>query len=112
MLLVMITLPVHPLPLHVCIPDRLKAKIWAGENVDLSLLLHDNHAQPESVGDGQSPIVCVSPAKGMTEVMSFQQWLKAFEMYMTVYNLLNSLQPHMLKYIETIRNLFERGVGN
>ena len=109
------------LPLHVRIPDRLKAKIWAGEYVDLALLLHDNFAQPQdyalsvqSAGDGQGPTLCVSPAKGKTEVLSFQQWLKAFEMFMSVYLVhpghLPSA-PHMLKYIETVRNLYERG-GN
>ena len=66
------------LPLHVRIPDRLKAKIWAGEYVDLALLLHNNFAQlqdyalsVQSAGDGQGPTLCVSPAK----VLSFQQWL-------------------------------------
>ena len=109
------------LPLHVRIPDRLKAKIWAGEYVDLALLLHDNFAQPQdyalsvqSAGDGQGPTLCVSPAKGKTDVLSFQQWLKAFEMFMSVYLVhpghLPSA-PHMLKYIETVRNLYERG-GN
>ena len=70
------------LPLHVRIPDRLKAKIWAGEYVDLALLLHNNFAQPQdyalsiqSAGDDQGPTLCVSPAKGKTEVLSFQQWL-------------------------------------
>ena len=55
------------LPLHVCIPDRLKAKIWAGEYVGLALLLHDNFAQPQddalsvqSAGDGQGPTLCLS----------------------------------------------------
>ena len=107
------------LPLHVRIPDRLKAKIWAGEYDDLALLLHDNFAQPQdyalsiqSAGDGQGPTLCVSPAKGKIEVLSFQQWLKAFEMFMSVYLVhpghLPSA-PHMLKYIETVRNLSERG---
>ena len=107
------------LPLHVRIPDRLQAKIWAGEYVDLALLLHDNFAQPQdyalsvqSAGDGQGPTVCVSPAKGKTEVLSFQQWLKAFEMFMSVYLVHPGhfpSAPHMLKYIETVRNLSERG---
>ena len=54
------------LPLHVRIPDWLKAKIWAGEYVDLALLLQDNFAQPhdyalsvQSVGDGQGPTLYV-----------------------------------------------------
>ena len=109
------------LPLHVRIPDRLKAKIWAGEYVDLALLLHDNFAQPQdyalsvqSAGNGQGPTLCVSPAKGKAEVLSFQQWLKAFEMFMSVYLVhpghLPSA-PHLLKNIETVRNLYEHG-GN
>ena len=60
------------LPLHVCIPDRLKAKIWAGEYVGLALLLHDNFAQPQddalsvqSAGDGQGPTLCLSCVVGI-----------------------------------------------
>ena len=60
------------LPLHVRIPDRLKAKIWAGEYVDLALLLHDNFAQPQddalsvqSAGDGQGPTLCLSCVVGI-----------------------------------------------
>ena len=44
------------LPLDARIPDRLRAQIWAGEFVDLSLLLKSTHAQQEyslSVGGGQ-----------------------------------------------------------
>ena len=47
-----------------------------------------------------------------TELKSFQQWNRAFEIFMSVYLSQPSKvkqAPNLLKYVQTVRNLSERG---
>ncbi|RLJ22837.1 hypothetical protein DJ031_00180 [bacterium endosymbiont of Escarpia laminata] len=107
------------LPLDSQIPDALRAKIWAGEFIDLTLLLKPTGAQQQEyalainkvVGN---PTLCVSPAKPKDSVLTFGQWGQAFQMYMSVYLLQPANLPSavkMLKYMEIVRGLAEEG-GN
>ncbi|RLJ22738.1 hypothetical protein DJ031_00305 [bacterium endosymbiont of Escarpia laminata] len=107
------------LPLDSQIPDALREKIWAGEFIDLSLLLTPTLTQQQdyalSIHRGVStPTFCVSPTKPKSTALSFEQWGQAFQLYMSVY-LLQPTNLHaavkMLKYIEVIRGLAEDG-GN
>ena len=102
------------------IPDRLRAQIWAGEFVDLSLLLKSTHAQQEyslSVGgrDSDAPTFRVSTAKVKGSNLSLEQWMKAFHLYMSVYLMQPSNLPSarkMLKYMQVIQNLYDQGGGD
>ena len=97
----------YSLPLDAQIPDALRTKIWAGDFVDLSLLLKPTQVQHQdytlSVNSGPShPTFCVSPAKSKTEPLSFDRWVQAFQLYMSVYLLAPAnvlLAVKMLKYI-------------
>ena len=106
------------LPLHARIPDALKAKIWAGEFIDLSLLIKPDQLQQHDYalsvqGAAASPTFCVSPAKAKpSEALSFQLWMQAFQMYMSVYLMQPTNLPcatKMLKYIEVVRGLAQEG---
>ena len=104
------------LPLDARIPDRLRAQIWAGEFVDLSLLLKSTHAQQEyslSVGgDSDAPTFRVSTAKVRGSNLSLEQWIKAFHLYMSVYLMQPDNLPSarkMLKYMQVIQNLYDQG---
>ena len=79
------------LPPHARIPDVFRANIWAGEFIDLSLLIKPDQLQQRHYalsvqGATASPTFCVSPAKAKpSETLSFMLWLQAFQMYMSVY---------------------------
>ena len=109
----------YSLPLDAEIPESLRSKIWSGDFVDLSLLLKPTQVQHQdytlSVNSGAiQPTICVSPAKPKTEPLSFERWVQAFQLYMSVYLLAPAnalLAVKMLKYMEVIRRLAEQG-GN
>ena len=108
------------LPLDARVSDEIRAKIWAGEFIDLSLLLKPSLTQDSEyalsiLGGVASPTIRVAPAKAKhSPIASFETWSQAFQMYMSVY-LLSPMYVHdatkMLKYIEVIRGLAEQG-GN
>ena len=108
------------LPLDARVSDEIRAKIWAGEFIDLSLLLKPSLTQDSEyalsiLGGVASPTIRVAPAKAKhNPIASFETWSQAFQMYMSVY-LLSPMYVHdatkMLKYIEVIRGLAEQG-GN
>ena len=61
--------------------------------------------------DSDSPMFCLAPRQ-KTGVLSFGQWLQAFESYQSVLLLQPSNLPDasaLLMYIETIRKMYERG---
>ena len=101
---------------HSRVSDKLKAQIWSGDYVSISLLLHDSSPQSYSVSvrpgsDDETPMFCVAP-RARSSTVSFNQWLQGFEVYMSVF----LLQPqhmaeshNMLMYIQTVRSLYEKG---
>lgn len=101
---------------HSWVPDNIKGKIWSGEYVNMASLLHDSSPQSYNVSvrpgeDSESPMFCLAPRQ-KNVVLSFEQWLKAFEIYQSVLLLQPSNLPDanaLLMYIETIRNMYERG---
>ena len=55
-------------------------------------------------------MVSVAP-KAHTELKSFQQWNRAFEIFMSIYISKQSKvdqAPNLLKYMQTVRNLSNR----
>ena len=106
------------LPIHAHVPQKLKNKIWADEFIELGSLLKTAHnrrpdyslsIQP-ATGEGE-PMFSVA-SKAHTELKSFPQWNRAFEIFMSVYLSKPSKvdqAPNLLKYVQTVRNLSERG---
>ena len=108
------------LTVHAHVPEKIRAKIWLGEFVDLYTLLPEVSLGQQDFsltirsGDNDSnPAVCMIP-RAKSEIRSFPQWSKAFQIFMSVFLMKpdNALAaPKMLKYMHVVRNLSERG-GN
>ena len=105
------------LPLDARIPDGLRAKIWAGEYIDLAIMLKPTRMQHLEYGHayGGAPtatnVVAKSP-NNTHEFISFEKWLQAFNLYMAVYLLKPANMPlavQMLKYAKIIRGLADAG---
>ena len=108
------------LPMYAHVPMKIRTKIWAGEYVDMASLLPGRTETAQSyalsVRDndaGAEPALFLA-AKAKLSFISFQQWVKAFKICMSVY----LMQPHavahapaLLKYMGVVRSLSERG-GN
>lgn len=103
--------------LHAHVSDKTRALVWAGEFVELATLLPQRKAVSQELAlglqgaeDGTS-VVCIEP-KAKPAITSFPLWSKAFQIYMSIY-LSQPVHYHeappMLKYIQTIRDLSERG---
>ena len=106
------------LPIYGHISDKIKAKIWADEFIELAVLLQykperQQFALTMQHTDNESPVICVETNKKLN-IGTIQRWQKAFEIFMAIYLLKASninKAPQMLKYISTIRDLYESG-GN
>ena len=106
--------------IHAHVPANVRGKVWAGEYVEMSSLLPGfRSSEPnftlgvQQQGDNGPSVVCVGP-KAKPDIKNFQQWMKAFHIYMSLY-LSQPIHYHegpaLLKYIDTISDLSERG-GN
>lgn len=105
------------LSLHAFISPELRTQIWAGDFIELPALLFHNRNVSQSYSlcvesnsdyDDQTYSLTVHP---QWEVLSFMQWVEAFQIFMSVYvshptHLPNA--PKMLKYIDTIRRLADQ----
>ena len=109
------------LPLDARIPDGLRAKIWADDYIDLAIMLkptllqHQEYSQA-MYGGMAHPQGDMSPrapvGKASYAITTYERWLQAFNLYMSVYLLLPANVPlavKMLKYEEIIRGLAEEG---
>ena len=109
------------LPLDAQIPDGLRAKIWADDYIDLAIMLkptllqHQEYSQamyggmahPQGGMSQRAPV-----GKAAFAITSYERWLQAFNLYMSVYLLLPANVPlavKMRKYAEIIRGLAEEG---
>ena len=59
-----------------------------------------------SRGEDGNPALCVAPSS-RTVIRSFLQWSRACQIYMCVF----LLKTKMLKYMQTVRNMAERGAN-
>ena len=107
------------LPVHAHVSEKLRQKIWADEFVEMNTMLHDNADKPQfalsvqELNKEETSVICVAK-KTSQSIGSFQRWLKAYEIFMSIYLLQpnkSEQAPKMLKYISTVRGLAERG-GN
>ena len=109
------TLAFHASPLDASVDDKLRDKILRGKYIDLAALLHDSPSESVLVtqlaedGTPESQSLLV-PSQKEKEKLTFNRWLKAFLMYTTVWCQQNLADyPHMLKYVDTIRELWSSG---
>ena len=96
-------------PLGASHPLKIKAKIWAGEYVDLGSLISppnsDNYTVTLSQQENQ-PQVSVSSQHSKRNITSISMWTDAFLVYMGILTQrFPDLAPNLCKYITVIRDL-------
>ena len=73
--------PFHTTALGADLPERIKAKIWANEFVELFELTHVHHSQPQqmavSSGDSHQVFSLLPQARGR-QISTIDQWTSAF----------------------------------
>ena len=104
------------------LPDWLRANIWADDYIDLAIMLKPNPLQHQDYSQAmywgmahpQAGLSLRPPVgKATYAIASYERWLQAFNLYMSVYLLLPANVPlavKILKYAEIIRGLAEEGV--
>ena len=106
------------LSIHANVPEHLKSTMWADDYVEFSSLLkqkisfkQDYTSSIQTPSMDRDPVFHVS-ATAQPELRTFQQWCRAFEVFMSIY----TTRPHksvdapkLLKYQQTVRNLAEQG---
>ena len=78
------------LPIHVHVPQKLKHKIWADEFIEFKLLKTALNRRPDyslsiQLATGEGELIFSVASKELTKLKSFQQWNRAFQIFMSVY---------------------------
>ena len=100
------------IPLYAHVDEKIRAKIWADEFVDLARLLHpsreDNYVLAITAS-GENPTLTFKPQKE-EKIHTIERWTRAFQVFMSVYTLKHPQEaPHMLKYCDVVRELAAKG---
>ena len=99
------------IPLGAHIPKRIKEKIWANEYIDLSALLPtnvDNDLWSVTFAPNTVTLQNQQNVPKPKSILSFYEWNEAFRIYMAIYiQIFPEDAPHMLKYMSTIKNIYE-----
>jgi len=99
------------IPLGAHIPKRIKEKNWANEYIDLSALLPknvDNDLWSVTFAPSTVTLQNQQNVPKTKSILSFYEWNEAFRIFMAIYiQKFPEDAPHMLKYMSTIRNIYE-----
>ena len=94
------------------VTDKIKAKIWANEYVDLGLLLAATPGPDRySISiDTSSPSsgaqLTLEPCKPPKKILNINQWLSAFNTFVAIYVIRFPQEaPNLLKYCEIVRDI-------
>lgn len=98
-------------PLGLEVPDRVEAKIWVQEYVNLWSLLrpldevpYTIHVQPST--DSHPSSISVAHNTRQKEITSISQWTDAFLVFVSVLAVKKpELTPDLMKYMSVIRNM-------
>ena len=98
--------------LYAHVDEKIRAKIWAGEFVELSKLFNnsadDSYVLSVVNGSGQ-PTISLKP-RSEGKIYSIERWTKAFQIYMAILTLKQPEQaPNLLKYCDVVRDLAIKG---
>ena len=100
--------PQTNIPLYAHVDDKLRARIWADEFIDLGKLLQ--YTQDDSYvlsvgGSGNKPTISLQP-RSEEKIYHIDKWTRAFQIFMSVYTLKRPEQaPNLLKYCDVVRDL-------
>ena len=92
------------------ISDRIKAKIWANENVDFGSLLtvspDESKYRISVTDDHDHPSLCLEHVKPKRRILTIDQWLTAFNVFVAVYTIKTpSAISSLKKYCEVVRDI-------
>ena len=107
----------HSLPLATRVPDKIKAKIWANEYVDLGSL-QSNSLGEESYtfklqnGEEGKPVFTVVPNEKRRTIRNIDQWTAVFQTFVAVYSeKYPQATPGLMKYSSIVRELAFRSAN-
>ena len=90
--------------------DRIKAKIWANEYVDVGSLLavspEESKYQISVTNDHDYPSLCLEHVKQKRSSLSIDQWVTTFNVFVAVYTIkVHIAISSLLKYCEVVRDI-------
>ena len=107
----------HSLPLATRVPDKIKAKIWANEYVDLGSL-QSNSLGEESYtfklqnGEEGKPVFTVVPNEKRRTIRNIDQWTAVFQTFVAVYSeKYPQATPGLMKHSSIVRELAFRSAN-
>ena len=92
------------------VSDRIKAKIWANEYVDVGSLLavspEESKYRISVTNDHDHPSLCLEHVKQKRRSLSIDQWVTAFNVFAAVYTIKVPIAiSSLLKYCEAVRDI-------
>ena len=108
----------HSLPLAARVPDRVKAKIWANDYIDIGTLLNASVASEDSYvfkvlqGENGQPVVSVVPNEKRRTIQTIEQWTGAFQTFVAIFVEKHpEATPGLMKYSSIVRELAAQGAN-
>ena len=94
-------------PLGSLVDDRVKAKVWANQFVELELLVGESAPQTMYLLDSATdrPVVQIRDQPNK-KIINIEQWTDAFLIYIAIYTERHPTDtPDILKYLQLIRTM-------
>ena len=108
-------LQVHKLisvPLASRVPEKIQAKIWANEYVELGILCASLPGDPKynftvkTSATSTQPVVSLEPVQNTKRITTIDQWTSAFQIFVAIYTVrFPDSAPALMKYSATVRDL-------
>lgn len=104
---------ISSIPLGATLSNALKAKIIEGKYIDFASLLGGESKEKLTLSVGKDNELSLKTNSGNLKITSFDQWLKCFLIYSSVYA---EAHPEdalgLFKYCYTVREIFSKYGGN
>ena len=99
-------------PLASRVSEKIQAKIWANEYVELGSLCVSIPSDPKynftvnTSAKSNQPVFSLEPAQNSKRINSIDQWTSAFQIFVAVYTVrFPDMAPALMKYSATVRDL-------
>ena len=104
------------LPIDARVSDRLRAKIWKNELVDVASLATNPVLENrfklsvQSSDNSSAPSLCMEPLARVKPIQTIEAWMSAFHIFVAVYTSKYPREaPSLRKYGEVVQDLAARG---
>lgn len=99
-------------PLASRVSEKIQAKIWANEYVELGSLCVSIPSDPKynftvnTSAKSSQPVFSLEPVQNSKRINSIDQWTSAFQIFVAVYTVrFPDMAPALMKYSATVRDL-------